>query len=345
MAVLKSADELRRLGVGLFEAVGTPHDIAELVVGSLVRANLAGHDSHGVLRIPPYVRAVQRGRIVADARPETLRETPTSALIDGKCGFGQVAAGFGTDLAVGKAKQNGVAVVGVLRCNHLGRLGEYSSRAARQGAVLLITSGGRSDGVAPYGGRSGALGTNPLSLCMPAGERPPVLVDFATAAVAGGKVVVARNTKQPLPPGCIVDKLGNPSTNPEDYFDGGMLLPFGGHKGYGLSIMSALLSGPLIGAEDLGLDDGGGSSGPQRGCFILAIDASLFRPLDELGRDVDQLLQLIKETPPAPGFEAVLAPGEPEVHSEERRLREGIPVADSTWSALEQTAQGLGVLV
>lgn len=339
------ADTLRQVGHTIFAAAGAPADIAARVADALVDANLAGHDSHGVLRIPQYVASLAAGEIVPDARPEVRAETAASALVDGNWSFGLVAAEFATDLAIDRARRNGLAAVGLVRAHHIGRLGEYTTRAARQGVVALLFAGGFGGevGAAPYGGAGIAFGTNPLSLGFPAGERPPVMVDFATTAVAAGKVRVARAKGEALPPGCISDREGRPSTDPNDFFSGGYLLPFGAHKGYGLAVAIELLGQTLTGADACGDPVRGGPIYGRSGATIIALDAGLFRPAEEFARAAEAVAARIKAVPPAPGFDEVVLPGEPEARAHERRSLEGIPVAESTWEAIRGNAADLGV--
>jgi|DewCreStandDraft_5_1066085.scaffolds.fasta_scaffold10197_3 LDH2 family malate/lactate/ureidoglycolate dehydrogenase len=337
-----AAEPLRRLTTAIFQAAGATRENADRVAEALVESNLVGHDSHGVIRIPSYIQAIRQGHIQPAATPTILRETPTAALVSGNWTFGHVAAKFGTEVAVAKARAQGLAAVGIVQCNHIGRLGEYPTMAARQGVIALVTAGGSlASGVrgpaAPYGGRGRALGTNPIAVGVPGGDFPPLLLDFATTAVAGGKIMVARARRQPLPPGAILDPEGNPSTDPEDFYRGGVMLPFGGHKGYALSMVVELLSGPLTGA------DAHAATGRTSGTFILAIDAGLFRPLAEFVSVADRVYRQVKETPPAPGFEEVLLPGEPEWRTRARRLAEGIPIEEATWSAIVQVARDLGI--
>jgi LDH2 family malate/lactate/ureidoglycolate dehydrogenase len=274
-----------------------------------------------------------------NAKPSVERETPVAALVDGAWTFGQVSMHYAIDLAVRKARESGVAVVGVVRCTHIGRLGTYSTIAARNGVFAMLTTGNLSDSTAPFGGRQGVFGTNPFSFGFPAGERPDVMIDFATSAIAGGKVAVARAKHEQVPPGCLIDKDGNPTRDPETFFNGGMLLPFGGHKGSALAALSALLSYVLVPgsryAEGFGLP----------GTFILAVDAALFRDRSEVERETAAIVDRIKAIPPAAGFAEVQAPGEPEVRSAERRRREGIPVPEDTWAEIVATAKRLGVEV
>jgi|SRR5712692_1279755 len=334
-----TAERLRDVTGHIFEAAGAPSDLAADMANILVESNLAGHDSHGVIRIPAYVRQIKEGGLVPDARPEVIGETPGSALVDGKYGFGHIAAAFGTDVAIRKAKESKAVVVSIVRCNHIGRLGEWGSRAAAKDVIAIVTvGGGGGPGIAaPFGGAGRALGTNPISVGIPGGETPDMLVDFATTAVAEGKVQVARAKGVPLPPGCIVDKDGNPSTNPEDLYNGGMLLPFGGHKGYGLAMVVELLGSAFAPGDQYNRNGRGGAA------VIIAVDATTFQPLASYEKLADEALQRIKAIPPARGFAEVLLPGEPELNSKTERLRDGIPIAEATWSAIVDAGRGLGV--
>src|SRR5687767_3650537 len=188
------AEKLRTVTETIFQAAGSTPAIAAAVAEALVLANLSGHDSHGVIRIPAYVGSITRGGLAPDAEPEVVQSKAATVLVDGKRGFGQVAARFATDQAIAKAKEYGAAAVGAVNCNHVGRVGEYPERAAREGVLLFATCGGVGGGgrTAPFGGREGVLGTNPIAIGLPASQRPPMIIDFATTVVAEGKVQVAR---------------------------------------------------------------------------------------------------------------------------------------------------------
>jgi hydroxycarboxylate dehydrogenase B len=339
------AEYLREISRRVFEAVGSPADIAGRVADALVDANLVGHDSHGVIRIPQYVQHVRAGQVIADARPEIIDESPTTALVNGNWAFGQVSAGFATKVAIEKARQNRIAAVGVVRCTHIGRLGEYPTMAAEEGMIAFVTAGGfgGTGGAAPFGGSEVALGTNPLSFGFPAQESPAMLVDFATTSVAAGKISVARAKGEQLPPGSIIDREGRPTTDPEDFYNGGMLLPFGGHKGYSLGLVVELLGRVLTGADGYAQEGRGGPTYGHSGSFIIALDPGMFRPTDAYRAEVDRSLERIKGVKPAPGFTEVLVPGEPELRARTQRERDGIPIADATWSAIKATGSDLGV--
>jgi uncharacterized oxidoreductase len=335
------AQALTNLSRDIFQAAGTPPDIADLVATSLVDANLAGHDSHGVIRVPWYVDLINQGEILPAERPTIARRGRATALVDGKWGFGQLGARFSTQLAIEMARQDEVAMVAKVRSNHIGRLGEWAELFAGAGLIGMVTTswGSGPYAGAPYGGTARAMSTNPIAWGIPLGEdRPPFIADFATTASAEGKLRVARAKQAPLPPGVILDAQGRPSTNVEDYYAGGMLLPFGGHKGYALAMLVELLSVHLSGA-DAATDE----RGRANGATFLALDPQAFRPLDEFESSSNLLLERVKSVPPAVGFDEVLIPGEPEHRSRAQRARDGIPLAEATWEAIQTTATQLGV--
>jgi LDH2 family malate/lactate/ureidoglycolate dehydrogenase len=333
-------EALHRVTATIFRATGAPDDLAAQVADVLVDNHLAGHDSHGILRIPEYVRSVRAGEIVPTARPQVIEESATSALISGNWAFGQVTGVFAADLAVEKAKRERVAVLSVVQAGHTGRLAAFTDRAARQGVVMFMAIGTVSKPTtAPYGGSTPILGTNPISFSIPNPVGSPITLDFATSAIAAGKIKAAKAKHEPLPPGAILDSRGLPSTDPQAFFEGGFLLPFGGHKGYALAVIAELLSGPLAGADAYpGVIS-------RSGIFIFAVDAAVFRPPADYEKALAETLSRIKAVPPAPGFEEVLLPGEPEARARAKRERDGIPIPEDTWKAVCDVAAELGVKI
>ncbi len=330
-------DALEQFGQAVFEAAGAPAAIAGQVVRSLVSADLSGHPSHGVLRVPSYVDLIEAGDVDPTATPTILRQTPSTMLLSGNWGFGQIAAAEAVDQAAAMAKTAGIALVSVIDCNHVGRLGEWSERAAAADVIAIMTVGGGSDVVgAPFGGARPALSTNPISAGVPAGQRDPLVMDFATTMLAVGKIHVAKARGDALPAGAILDDQGQPSTSPSDFFDGGMLLPFGAHKGSALSVLIDALSSGLTGAEQ-------STRRWKLGATIIGIDPAIFRPRAEFGGAVDALFDRITSVPPAPGFAEVMLPGEPERRSRAERAKSGVEVSEATRRALLDTAGKLGV--
>ncbi len=339
MPTLKK-EVLHAVTAAIFRATGAPDDLAAQVADVLIDNHLAGHDSHGILRIPEYVRSVQAGEIDPTARPRILEESTTSALVSGNWAFGQVTGNFAADLAIEKAKRERVAVLSVVQVGHTGRLAAFTERAARRGVVMFMAIGTVNKlTTAPYGGSVAALGTNPISFSIPNPAGAPITLDFATSAIAAGKIKAAKAKHERLPPGAILDVHGQPSTDPQAFFDGGFLLPFGGHKGYALAVIAELLSGPLAGADAYP----GVTS--RSGIFIFAVDAAVFRPSADYEKALAKTLGRIKAVPPGPGFEEVMLPGEPEARSRARRERDGIPIPDDTWRAVCETGAELGVNV
>src|SRR5689334_20065091 len=242
---------LRRATEAIVVALGTPVDIALAVVDSLVGANMAGHDSHGVLRLPWYAQFIREGRIVPGARARVASRRGATAQVDGALGWGQPAARLAADTAAELAAEYGVGAVAVLRCNHIGRVGEYVERVAAAG-MIGIAFCNASLSVAPHGAYQRLLGTNPFAWAAPAGPGQPALVlDFATSVVAEGKRRVARAKGEALPPGLVVDSAGHPSTEQADFYAGGALQTLGLHKGSGMSVMIELLARGLAGVDPL----------------------------------------------------------------------------------------------
>jgi LDH2 family malate/lactate/ureidoglycolate dehydrogenase len=350
MIVFK-ADQWQRMGHALFKATGATDANAKRVTVSLIDASLVGHDSHGVIRIVQYIQAIEKGHLNPAAEPVIIQETPTTSLVDGKWTFGQVSGEIAMRKALEQAKTHGIAIAGLTRAYHIGRLGEYSEMAYHDGMIGLILAGGFEGlggasgnlGVAPFGGARPAFGTNPISFGIPAGDKPGVMVDFATSAVAGGKVAVARAKGMPLPEGCILDKDGKPTTRAEEFYDGGMLLPFGGHKGYGLAVVIELLGRMLTGADRCREEPCGGGVYTRSGSIFVAIDPGIFRPFADFVSATDKFLDHVSKVPPAPGFKEVLIPGEPEHRTRSLRITEGLSIPESSWQVLQQQAVRYGV--
>ena len=334
------ADYLAEVGKRIFVAVGAPEDVAAHVAASLVESNLVGHDSHGVIRIPTYIARTREGMYVATGRPETLRETSTTGVVSGNWGFGQIAATYATDLAIRKARAHDLGAVGVVQCNHIGRLGEYAYRGAQQGFITIVSAGGFPGGAqAPFGGAGRALGTNPFAFGVPGSSSQPMVVDFATTIVAEGKLQVARAKREPVPPGWVMDKEGNPSTNVEDFYAGGTLLPFGGHKGYGLAMVAEVLSSTLSGLSETRGKRAG------HGTFVMALNPAAFRTYTDFATENDALFAKVRGMAPAKGFNEVMVPGDPEMRARAKRLVDGIPVAEDTWAKIQSTADELGAVL
>jgi len=331
----------------VFIAVGTPEEGAERVAASLVGANLVGHDSHGVIRIPQYVRMVREGRVDPEATPTFIRETPCTALVSGNWGWGQVAAWEASQLAVAKARDTCVAAVALFESNHVGRVGEYVEEIARHGmiGIATINNHGGAPQVAPFGGRERRLASNPIAFAAPTGG-DPILVDMTSSVVAEGKIRVLHNMGKLAPEGWLIDAEGKPTRDPNVLYEDppGAMLPLGGslgHKGYGLSVLVEVMSGALTGAGCTNLM----RERIGNAMFLQAIRVDAFVAKERYLEEVDGLVSSLKSCPPAEGFREVLLPGEPERLTERKRRAEGIPVDDETWHQVCETADSLGVSV
>jgi len=342
--VLTTADELHRIIDKILVATGADERNANRVADALVSANLCGVDTHGVYHLPLYVEMIKTGEIAPTAWPKILAETPTTALVGGNWTFGHVTAKYATEVAIKKADKQNVAVVSMVQANHIGRLGEYAEMAAFSGMISMIFAGSLSEKVnaaVPYGGRKRILHTNPIAMGFPGGEEPPMILDFSTAALSGVKVINAREKNEHLPPGCIVDKDGNPTTDPVAFFEGGGHLPFGGHKGYALMLAVEFLGRVFSGADTFDIGRPTEAAFRHSGATLILFKSDLFQSLTEYSKKADAMERCIREVPPAPGFKEVLIPGDPEVRTRAVRQRDGIPIPDELWQKLTDLAASL----
>ena len=338
-----AASELEQFTTRVFEATGSRPEEAARVAKSLVEANLMGHDSHGVIRIPEYVGRIESKDINLASSPQTVVETESLAVIDGDWGWGQVVARLAMEVAIAKASTSAVGVVSVRNCCHIGRLGEFPSMAAERGmvAMIFVNSHGGGGLVPPWGGRERRLSANPIAAAVPRPDGEPIVMDISTCAIAEGKVRVALHRGAALPPDCIVDAEGRPSTDPADFYGPpeGALLPIGRHKGFALALITDILAGALSGA-------GCGRPGdhrPGNGFLAIVVDVQKVRAGDGFGKDVDELVEWVKSSALAPGFDEILVPGEPEARERARRTKDGIPIAEETWRQISEAASRYGV--
>ncbi|WP_199431800.1 Ldh family oxidoreductase [Qaidamihabitans albus] len=331
MVLLVPADALRELATGILVSVGASPADAAVVAGSLVLSNLLGHDSHGVRRLGSYVDEVGEGRIDPAARPKTELTRPGTLAVHGRRAFGQLAAAHAVRELRAVTAEHGTGVAAISECNHVGRLGEYVGALAEHGFVALAF-GNADPTVAPYGGRERRMGTNPLAWAVPRAEgEPPVVMDWATSGVAEGKLALARDRGERVPPGLVLDPEGRRSTDPADFYAGGALLPFGGHKGYGLSLLIEIAGGLLSGT---GIGSMPGYAGGF-GTVLVAVDIAAFTAPETFREQVESFCRLLAATPPAEGHEEVLVPGEPEERVRAERDRKGIPITQATWRELQ----------
>jgi LDH2 family malate/lactate/ureidoglycolate dehydrogenase len=332
-----NADVLQQKIQRIYERHGVSAHEAAVVARHQVGANLAGHDSHGALRTAQYVGAIEAGHLVPGAPFQIEREDPCTAVINANWGFGFVQTERAVGLVIDKAKKMGVCAVTIRFQGHVGRLGGYTSLIAEADliAMMFSDSGRGPKVVAPFGGTTALLGTNPICIAVPSARHGPVILDMATSAVALGKIALARQRGESVPPGWVIDSAGRPSTDPDDYYKGGggALLPLGGdqgHKGYGLAFMVEVFCGILT-----GLGYGVAVDGKHNdGNFIAAFDVARFMDLAEFKEQISDFVEFLKAG--AGEGSGVLFPGEIEQRTRKQRLAAGIWIEDKTWNELQE---------
>ena len=337
-------DALRGFGARVLAALGVPRDDGALVVDSLVQADLWGHQSHGLLRLPWYAARLRSGSMRAVTDPAVLSDTGPVLLLDGRHGIGQVLADRARALAAERARAHGVGVVGVRDSNHFGTAMYFTRRAARDGFVAVLTTNA-SPAMAPWGGREKRLGTNPWSIAAPGPDGGVVAVDIANTAVARGKIYLAENRGEPIPESWALTAEGAPTTDPAEAVLG-VVLPMAGHKGYAISFLMDVLSGALTGSAV-----GSGVHGPyeadeRSGCghLFLALDPAAFGDRAGFQARVRQLVDEAKTVPLAQGFDEVFSPGEVEDRAEAANLAAGgVVLAEQTLADLRALGAEAGV--
>ena len=340
----------------IFSRAGTSRAEAERIAHHLIGANLAGHDSHGVIRVPRYVQWLQDGFVVADATLEVVKDSPTHAVVDGGFGFGQTIGPLAVDLGIAKAQAAGMAVIALRNSGHIGRIGDWAERAAAAGLVSIhFVNVARGELVAPFGGVDRRFATNPMCVGAPQAGADPLILDFATSLVAEGKVLVASNGGKPLPPGALIDPDGTLSTNPETLYgpiEGssvrdpaqgrGALRAFGDHKGSGIAFMCEILAGCLSGGPTSGPIPSGKRGQIGNGMLSIYLDPGHFGA-ERFAQAARDYALYVKAARPAVAGGEVLVPGEPEARTRAARQTDGIPLQGVTWAALAETAARLGV--
>jgi uncharacterized oxidoreductase len=339
-----SADFLTALTRDVFIAQGTPADQARTVAEQLVASNLRGLDSHGVVRIPLYSRWIREGAIRPGAPVSVLHDEGATAIVDCGRNFGQVGAELTLEIAMAKAREHKMACVVTRNCCHIGRLGHFVERGAEAGFFTMVTVNSPKTGhrVVPFGGLQGRLNPNPIAYAVPTNGRP-IVADMAMSTCSQGKVVVYRNRGEKLPDKWLIDAAGTPTDDPEVLWSDpvGWILPMGGsvgYKGFALLLLAEILSGTLAGSaitDDL-------PDGLNGTCFLL-IDLSAFGSLEKFKAASDEMVRYMKSTPPAPGFQEVLMPGEIDFRYLAERERDGIPLDDTTWREICEVATAFGV--
>ncbi len=334
-----SAERLNHIGAALLRAAGASTEEAADVSTGCINANLAGHDSHGIIAIPTYIDRIKAKHIVPGAPFKIVQESPATTVIDGHWGFGFHVNKKAMQLTIDKAKKTNVAATTVFRQSHVGRLAAYPLMAVREGMIGIATadSGRSSKVVAPFGGREARLGTNPISIAVPSDLDGPFYLDMATSAVAAGKISLSAARGEQIPLGWIVGADGKQTTDPTQMRKGGALLPLGGTEGYkgsGLAAMIEVLCGLLTGLGFC-VDPTGRHND---GCFMAVFKVDAFRPLQEFKKEVADFARYLKATPPSEGSPGVFYPGEIEHKREQERRKSGIEVEAATWDKLKSLA-------
>ncbi len=335
---------LRTFGTRVLASLDVPDADGALVADSLVQADLWGHQSHGLLRLPWYAARLRSGAMRAVTDPSVLSDTGPLVLLDGRDGIGQVLTERARRLAVDRARTHGVGVVGVRNSNHFGTAMYFTRRAAQDGFVAVLTTNA-SPAMAPWGGREKRLGTNPWSIAAPAPEGRVVAVDIANTAVARGKIYLARNRGEPIPETWALSADGAPTTDPTEGVLG-VVLPMAGHKGYAITFLMDVLSGALTGSAV-----GTGVHGPYEadrasgaGHLFLALDPDAFGERGGYDARVRQLIDEVKTVPLAQGFDEVFYPGELEDRAEAANLAAGgVVLAEQSLSDLQALGAETGV--
>jgi uncharacterized oxidoreductase len=342
------ADTLTGFATRLLAAGGLARDEAQLVATSLVGANLRGHDSHGVMRVPSYLDAHSKGEVVAGAELTAIRRSPSTFVGDAHWGFGQTQAQRLTHILIDMARETGLAIGTLVHSSHVGRLGEYCEMAAEAGQVsmVMVNTHGHARRVAPPGGTAPRLGTNPLAIAAPAPGGPLVL-DFGTSATAEGKVRVKRIAGHTCPDGWLLDSQGRPTNDPNTLYanPSGTILPMGGdqaYKGFGLGLMVEILAGALSGGaciREVPIN-------PNGNCvFMLVVDPGHLGGAEHFAREVAGLAEFVRGCPRIDDSREILLPGDPERRALADRSQSGIPLDDGNWNELLKVAARLGVSV
>jgi hydroxycarboxylate dehydrogenase B len=342
-----TADGLRRLTSAILKSGGSEDAEARLVADHLVEANLAGHDSHGVGMIPAYVRHVQAGLVVPNTRAKTVKDDGPTLMFDGGRGYGRMVAGDAMAAAVARCGQTGVVALTLANAHHIGRVGAYGELASAAGLVSLhfVNVADHRPSVAPFRGTDARFVTNPVCIALPGTDRqPPLLLDMATSAVAMGKVRVARNEGKLVPEGILIDATGQPTRDPRVMYSDprGALMPFGGHKGYALALVTELLAGALSGGPTI-QPGNPRMGGTINNMFAVLIDPARLAGIDWFRRELDGFIDYVKASPPADPAAPVLVPGEPERMARAERSRAGIDVDAVTWEEIREAAEKVGL--
>lgn len=349
---LHRPEALRALTHDMVVKAGWSEAEARETADHLVLANLSGHDSHGVGMLPLYFQSLADGNLKPESRPSTRLDAAPFLIVDAHVALGQPAARNAVEQAVGMAQAGGVAILNLLDSHHIGRIGHYAEVAAEAGLMSFfwVNVAGRPPIVAPHAAKQARFGTNPHAIGIPVPGNEPIILDFATSRMAHGKARVALNKGVAVPEGYIIDGEGRPTTDPRHVFQHGLagdetlgaLLPFGDHKGAGLSLIAELLSAGLMGAARI--DQKPAKSWIINSLFGVLIDPARLEPDEALRRSrIESYLAFVRAAAPQDPAEPVLAPGDKERQMRAERGAAGIPLDDETWSQIKAAAARFGI--
>jgi uncharacterized oxidoreductase len=334
---------LKQLVMDIFAAAGSHHHEAERIAHYLVEANLVEHDSHGVIQVPRYIERLRAGEISCNQTVEIVTENEVLTVLDGQLGFGQVIGEEAMRIALDKCAKFGLALVALRNSGHLGRIGDWAEMAAREGMISIhfVNTSGGGILVAPYGGTERRLSADPIAAGVPVPGGPPIILDISTCTIAEGKIRVAANQGATVPEGSILDGQGRPTIDPQAFYASpkGAILPLGGHKGFALGVIVEVLAGALSG----GSCSRPGTKVVSNNMLTIVIDPARLRARRDFDGDVADFTTWVKSAATATPDGEILMPGEPEHRSKVKRLRDGIPLDETTWSQLQAVAGSLRI--
>jgi hydroxycarboxylate dehydrogenase B len=335
---------LHALTTLIVSRMGSSPEETEEVADHLVRANLAGHDSHGVGMLPAYVRVFQDGLLVPNQELHTVLDAGALLVIDARRGFGQRMAANAVRRAIERARELGACVLALRNASHIGRIGTYGELATRAGCAFtaFVNVADGRDAQAPWGCAEARLGTNPFCTAVPGADGPALLLDMATTTIAAGKVRVAYNKGATVPADCLIDEAGHPTNDPAGFIRDrtGAMLSFGRHKGSGLAVMCEIMAAAIGGGQRV---DQPAKGGILNSMLATVIDLSRLGEPEAMVANVEATKRYIRGSRTAPGFDEVLLPGEPERRAAQERSAAGIPVDATTWQDVQEAAAKLGI--
>ncbi|PKC45596.1 Ldh family oxidoreductase [Pantoea ananatis] len=336
-------DDLREFGKNIFQALGVLEQDALIISDSLVAAELWGHSSHGMLRLPWYVDRLRHGAMEPVDVSSIESDTGAIVVIDGNHGIGQVLTMKAVELGMSRAKSHGISAIAVRNSNHFGTAAYFTRKSAENGFVTFLATNA-SPAMAPWGGKEKLIGTNPWSIATPAGKRGVAVMDIANTAVARGKIYLAAEHGESIPYGWAADEHGVPTTVASDAIHG-LILPMAGHKGYVISFMIDVLAGVLTGSKFGKNVNGPYQADKRSGCghLLITIDIEAMMDGEEFNKRINQLIDQVKDVPTTHGISEIFYPGEIEDRNTEQNLVSGISVAEHTWESLNRLAEETSV--